>query len=139
MSPLLEDGRAVREFGSRLLRSFHQAQNRSASQIQFTVTTSGQESLPLIFRRLPTRVRTISLERDDEALVHLSQEGLLSLSLAEMHAIQAYFRAAQRQQRRQAYGLGAEPTDVELEALAQTWSEHFDILPALKGEDSCRP
>ncbi len=72
----------------------------------------------------PPRVRTISLERDDEALVHLSQEGLLSLSLPEMHAIQAYFRDAQRQQRRQVHGLGAEPTDGELEVLAQTWSEH---------------
>ena len=70
------------------------------------------------------QVRTISLERDDEALMHLSQEGLLSLSLPEMQAIQAYFREAQRQQRRQAHGLGPEPTDVELEALAQTWSEH---------------
>ena len=69
-------------------------------------------------------VHTISLERDDQALVHLSQEGLWSLSLPEMHAIQAYFRDAQRQQQRQAYGLGTEPTDVEMEALAQTWSEH---------------
>ena len=69
-------------------------------------------------------MRTISLERDDEALVHLSQEGLLALSLPEMQAIQAYFRDLQRQQQRQAHGLGAEPTDVELEALAQTWSEH---------------
>jgi phosphoribosylformylglycinamidine synthase len=69
-------------------------------------------------------VRTIALERDDEALVHLSQEGLWSLSLPEMHAIQAYFREVQRQQQRQAYGLGTEPTDDEMEALAQTWSEH---------------
>ena len=69
-------------------------------------------------------MRTIALERDDQALVHLSQEGLWSLSLPEMHAIQAYFRDAQRQQQRQAYGLGTEPTDVEMEALAQTWSEH---------------
>jgi phosphoribosylformylglycinamidine synthase subunit PurSL len=69
-------------------------------------------------------VRTIALERDDQALVHLSQEGLWSLSLPEMHAIQAYFRDAQRQQQRQTYGLGTEPTDVEMEALAQTWSEH---------------
>ena len=70
------------------------------------------------------QVRTIALERDDQALVHLSQEGLWSLSLSEMHAIQAYFRDPQLQQQRQAYGLGMEPTDVELEALAQTWSEH---------------
>ena len=72
----------------------------------------------------PPQVRTISLERDDEALLHLSQEGFLALSLAEMQAIQAYFRVPQRQQHRQAYGLGTDPTDVELEALAQTWSEH---------------
>lgn len=72
----------------------------------------------------PPQVRTLSLERDDEALLHLSQEGLLSLSLPEMQAIQAYYRDAPRQQQRQAYGLGAAPTDVELEALAQTWSEH---------------
>jgi phosphoribosylformylglycinamidine synthase len=70
----------------------------------------------------PPQVQTIALERDDQTLVHLSQEKLLSLSLPEMHAIQAYVRAAQPQ--RQTYGLTGEPTDVELEVLAQTWSEH---------------
>jgi phosphoribosylformylglycinamidine synthase subunit PurSL len=50
---------------------------------------------------------------DDAGLVKLSRAGQLSLNLAEMHAIQAYFRAA-----------GRDPTDVELETLAQTWSEH---------------
>lgn len=70
------------------------------------------------------QVRTIPLERDDQALVHLSQEGLLSLSLPEMQAMQAYFRAPATRQQRQTYGLGGAPTDVELEALAQTWSEH---------------
>jgi phosphoribosylformylglycinamidine synthase len=39
-----------------------------------------------------------------------------------MQAIQAYFRHARSQ--RLAYGLDQDPTDVELEALAQTWSEH---------------
>lgn len=72
----------------------------------------------------PPQVRTIALERDEQALMHLSQEGLLSLSLPEMRAIQTYFRAPQRHQQRQPYGLGTAPTDVELEALAQTWSEH---------------
>jgi phosphoribosylformylglycinamidine synthase len=79
---------------------------------------------PLAGVNKPPQVRTIALERDDEALLHLSQEGLLALSLAEMQAIQAYFRVPQHQQRRQAHGLGPAPTDVELEALAQTWSEH---------------
>jgi phosphoribosylformylglycinamidine synthase len=70
----------------------------------------------------PPQVRTISLEGDAQALLHLSQERLLSLSLPEMQAIRAYFRKAQQQ--RQVYGLEGEPTDVELEVLAQTWSEH---------------
>ncbi len=49
----------------------------------------------------------------DEQLTILSREGHLFLSLAEMKAIQAYFREQKR-----------EPTDIELETLAQTWSEH---------------
>ena len=52
-------------------------------------------------------------ELGDEALLTLSRDRLLSLDLAEMKAIQSYFC---RQ--------GREPTDVELESLAQTWSEH---------------
>jgi phosphoribosylformylglycinamidine synthase II len=49
----------------------------------------------------------------DERLALLSREGHLFLSLAEMKAIQSYYREQ-----------GREPTDVELETLAQTWSEH---------------
>jgi phosphoribosylformylglycinamidine synthase subunit PurSL len=49
----------------------------------------------------------------DQQLTRLSREGHLFLSLAEMKAIQAYFREQSR-----------EPTDIELETLAQTWSEH---------------
>jgi phosphoribosylformylglycinamidine synthase II len=49
----------------------------------------------------------------DAELAKLSREGHLFLSLAEMKAIQSYFREQNR-----------EPTDIELETLAQTWSEH---------------
>ncbi len=60
------------------------------------------------------RVETVPLrELDDDALLGLSRVRLLSLDLAEMHAVQAYYREA-----------GREPTDVELESIAQTWSEH---------------
>lgn len=52
-------------------------------------------------------------EADDDALEAISRERRLSLDLAEMRAIQEYY---QRE--------GREPTDVELETLAQTWSEH---------------
>ena len=52
-------------------------------------------------------------ELDDGALERLSREGQLYLQLAEMRTIQQYFR-----------DLGRDPTDAELETLAQTWSEH---------------
>ncbi|MDA0974960.1 MAG: phosphoribosylformylglycinamidine synthase subunit PurS [Planctomycetota bacterium] len=50
---------------------------------------------------------------DDEGLLRLSTDGMLSMDLAEMQAVQAHFQAAER-----------EPTACELETLAQTWSEH---------------
>jgi phosphoribosylformylglycinamidine synthase len=50
---------------------------------------------------------------DDDALLALSKEKDLFLNLQEMQTIQKYYQQLNR-----------EPTDVELEAIAQTWSEH---------------
>jgi phosphoribosylformylglycinamidine synthase subunit PurSL len=50
---------------------------------------------------------------DAGALLDLSQQRRAALDLAEMQAIQRYFQAE-----------GRDPTDVEFEAIAQTWSEH---------------
>jgi len=66
----------------------------------------------------------IDLSGDDAELLRISSEGILSLSLVEMKAIRDHFRRAADDPARQALDLGAEPTDAELEALAQTWSEH---------------
>ena len=66
-------------------------------------------------------VREYNLEVSDDELVELSKKGTLALTLEEMKAIQGYFRVAEG---RSEYGLSANPTDVELEVLAQTWSEH---------------
>jgi phosphoribosylformylglycinamidine synthase len=60
----------------------------------------------------------------DAQLAALSQERLLALSLAEMRAIRGYYRDPATIQRRRAAGIGDAATDVELEMLAQTWSEH---------------
>ncbi|HEV2579966.1 MAG TPA: phosphoribosylformylglycinamidine synthase subunit PurS, partial [Ktedonobacteraceae bacterium] len=49
----------------------------------------------------------------DEQLVEMSRQGLLALNLDEMRTIQRYYREQ-----------GREPSDVEMETLAQTWSEH---------------
>ena len=67
---------------------------------------TGHET-PFQLRHVPLR------ELTDEQLTKLSREGHLFLSLAEMKAVQSYFREQNR-----------EPTDIELETLAQTWSEH---------------
>ena len=52
-------------------------------------------------------------ELDDAALMKMSREAHLFLSLDEMRAIRDHYRAQRR-----------DPNDVELETLAQTWSEH---------------
>jgi phosphoribosylformylglycinamidine synthase len=59
------------------------------------------------------RVEVPLLEADDDELARISREGVLSMNLAEMKTLQDYFRR-----------LGRNPTDAELETLAQTWSEH---------------
>jgi phosphoribosylformylglycinamidine synthase len=52
-------------------------------------------------------------EASDEELEETSRKRQLYLSLAEMQVIKKYFTE-----------LGRDPTDAELETLAQTWSEH---------------
>jgi phosphoribosylformylglycinamidine synthase len=64
---------------------------------------------PYTFRLVRVPLRDL----DDAGLERVSRDGQLSLSLAEMRTIQEHFR-----------GLGRDPTDAELETLAQTWSEH---------------
>ncbi len=54
-----------------------------------------------------------SAELADQQLLELSRTGQLALGLAEMKTIQRHFAE-----------LGRDPTDCELETLAQTWSEH---------------
>ena len=69
-------------------------------------------------------VKIISLELEDEKLLKLSKEMLLSLNLEEMLEIKAHFADKKVQKYRAEKWLSPEPTDCELEILAQTWSEH---------------
>jgi phosphoribosylformylglycinamidine synthase subunit PurSL len=62
-----------------------------------------------IFRRVVIPL----LQADDETLLKISRQGQLALDLEEMKVIQAHFREQ-----------GRDPVDVELETIAQTWSEH---------------
>ncbi len=67
---------------------------------------------------------TVDLDLDDTELARLGKEGIidsmtglrrgpLALDLEQLHAIRDWFHAQ-----------GRRPTDVEIESLAQTWSEH---------------
>ena len=68
-------------------------------------------------------VKEVSLSVSDEELIKIGKEGIinddgtrrgpLALDLIYMKTIQEYFKK-----------LGRKPTDIELESLAQTWSEH---------------
>jgi len=53
------------------------------------------------------------LQASDQQLLEISRELGIGLSLKEMKAVQAYFRGKKRN-----------PTDVELQTIGQTWSEH---------------
>ena len=64
---------------------------------------------PYEFERIEVPLR----EADDQRLLEISRHMELSLTLLEMQAARDFFVAA-----------GREPTDIELETLAQTWSEH---------------
>ena len=67
----------------------------------------------------------VDMEIPDEELIELSETGLLALNLEEMQTIQAHYRDDDVQASRIAAGIVPNaPTDVELECLAQTWSEH---------------
>ena len=69
-------------------------------------------------------VEPISLELSDDDLIELSRQKLLALTLEEMHAVREYFRNPSVIADRKKHDLGVDPTDVELEVIAQTWSEH---------------
>jgi phosphoribosylformylglycinamidine synthase len=68
-----------------------------------------KEAIDYVFKKNILEI----LDAEDEQLQSISEKGQLYLSLQEMKAVQKYFS-----------GLGRNPTDVELETIAQTWSEH---------------
>lgn len=81
-------------------------------------------SVPRVIRQGIPAVELIDLPGDDGELQRLSQKRLLALGLDELHTLRNYFQREATQPRRRAFGLEDRPTDVELECLAQTWSEH---------------
>src|SRR3989344_3842742 len=83
--------------------------------------------IPEVILKKSAPVISVPLEVSDEELIKIGTEGImdnpptgggkrrgpLALDLASMQAIKAHFAKLKR-----------DPTDIELESLAQTWSEH---------------
>jgi phosphoribosylformylglycinamidine (FGAM) synthase PurS component len=104
-------------------KRYYLSGNLSANDIEFIsskllvnsviqhVVTGGERVLPPASYDF-SRVEVELLTLNDEGLTRLGREKL-ELNLEEMKQVQGYFA-----------GAGRNPTDVELETLAQTWSEH---------------
>ncbi|UCH03104.1 MAG: phosphoribosylformylglycinamidine synthase [Candidatus Bathyarchaeota archaeon] len=83
------------------------------------------EILPPVIRgEEKITVKEYDLNVSDNELMKISKEGVLALSLEEMKAIKKYYSGLKIIAERRKMGLSNNPTDVELETLAQTWSEH---------------
>jgi phosphoribosylformylglycinamidine synthase subunit PurSL len=85
--------------------------NDSIEQVVFGPLTMREIHLgsPYKFELVTVPIRELSAEQ----LQQLSRDRTLSLTLVELQTIQKHYR-----------DLGREPTDIELETIAQTWSEH---------------
>jgi len=83
-----------------------------------------KHDLPRVPLRGLDQIETFRLQKLENAeLEEMSRKKLWALSLAEMKAIRDYFSNAAEKKIRGTVGL-SDPTDVEMEVLAQTWSEH---------------
>ncbi len=69
-------------------------------------------------------VACYDLNVSDEKMMDLNRDNCWALSADELGQIKKHFQEASIIQQRYAFGLGADPTDVEIEVIAQTWSEH---------------
>jgi len=84
--------------------------NGVVEDVYFQAHTSGEvhgHQYQLRVGQVPIR------DLDESGLAKLSKDGHLFLNLTEMKAIQEHYRSLDR-----------EPSDIELEMIAQTWSEH---------------
>lgn len=93
-----------------------------ANDLIETITIHQNDSAYKDTETLPVGVVDVHIH--DEALIELSETMQLALNLQEMQAIRDYYSLDAVIAERKEKGLPPNPSDVEIEALAQTWSEH---------------
>ncbi len=97
---------------------------RIKSRNEFIEYGDFEAYVPEVKLRHKPEVNYISLDVSDDDLMRISKEHVLSMDLKEMKAIQAHYRKPEVIAERKELGLSENPTDAEIEVLAQTWSEH---------------
>ena len=80
--------------------------------------------LPKVHIPKEPKCERISLHMSEARFHTLAKERLLALYTDEFTAIKEYFKGERVQKKRKTMGLDSKITDVELECIAQTWSEH---------------
>ncbi|AHX04766.1 phosphoribosylformylglycinamidine synthase subunit PurL [Ehrlichia japonica] len=109
----------VRFFGNKQISNLNNIYTDSSTHNSiFLIPYIKYEDLFPQDKKQDTYVTSIDLNIQDHELIQISRHGIngrgaLNLSLEAMQAIQVYFKKIQRN-----------PNDIELETLAQTWSEH---------------
>lgn len=91
---------------------------------EFDLSKGVPVSVPKVVSTAEPKVQQIDLAVADDELLRISRDGVLALNLEEMQEIQRFAADPSTSSARAKVGLDASLTDVELEALAQTWSEH---------------
>ena len=86
--------------------------------------TKANQQIPLFSENTEQKVNCVELPDNDEELIKISNNGILSLSLEEMRAIRNHYLDEEVKEKRKSLSLPLWPTDIELECIAQTWSEH---------------
>ncbi len=81
-------------------------------------------TFPEVVLSEPPPAAIVDLDVSNQELLNISNKGILALSLEEMQAVKNYYELPQTKQQRKTLALPAWPTDIELEIIAQTWSEH---------------
>ena len=86
---------------------------------RFTKTVASQPPLAT-----PEGYQVYDFTQPVQQLLQLSQQHIWALNQQELGAIQDYYRREGGSVERSSRGLPPHPSDVEIEILAQTWSEH---------------
>jgi phosphoribosylformylglycinamidine synthase subunit PurSL len=98
--------------------------NKLINHISVNITDNGQIFVPEVQLTVDNTVEVIDIQKDEDALVKISDERLLALNAEEMNEVKKYFTDQKTRSIRKKKNLPENPTDCELEIIGQTWSEH---------------